>query len=119
HYYATERDDTAIWNDCRTMSIPETLQTKINLFKQQGHVQAYELGLFLEPSWVAVYYGQGVIPDSYDIRANNFSNKDLKHYFAEIKTNMYKAVASMPSHIEALRKNCYAKSTHQMDKVRP
>lgn len=119
HYYATERDDTAFWTDCRTMSIPETLQTKINLFKQQGYVQAYEIGLFLEPSWVAVYYGQGVIPDSYDIRANNFSNKDLKHYFAEIKTNMHKAVASMPSHAEALRKNCYANSTHQMDKVRP
>ncbi|CAN5150311.1 tryptophan 7-halogenase [soil metagenome] len=62
HYCATERDDTPFWKHVRTMTLPDSLAGKIALFREKGVVQEYREGLFLHPSWVAVYLGQGVIP---------------------------------------------------------
>jgi tryptophan halogenase len=36
HYYATERNDTPIWNYCRTMDVPDSLRHKMELFRQRG-----------------------------------------------------------------------------------
>ncbi|MEM1380985.1 MAG: tryptophan halogenase family protein, partial [Pseudomonadota bacterium] len=60
HYKATERDDTAFWNHCRTMDIPDTLQEKIELFRTTGQIFREEDELFTETSWAAVMLGQGI-----------------------------------------------------------
>jgi tryptophan halogenase len=36
HYKATDRTDTAFWNYCRTMSIPQTLADRIAIFRENG-----------------------------------------------------------------------------------
>ena len=63
HYHATSRNDSEFWNYVRTMSIPDGLKEKIEVFRKTGHVVHYERGLFLVPSWIAVYYGQGLRPE--------------------------------------------------------
>lgn len=87
------------------MAIPESLAGKMALFRQQGYVVPYEKGLFLEPSWVAVYLGQRVMPQAYDIRADNFQIAELKKYFAEMKRNMHLAAQAMPLHAACLSRN--------------
>lgn len=62
HYHATRRTDTAFWDHCRTMEVPDSLKQKMECFEQVGHIVHYEHGLFLVPSWLAVYIGQGIIP---------------------------------------------------------
>ena len=57
HYTATQRTDSPFWDYCRTMQRPESLQSKMSLYEQQGHVEFYKTGFFLPPSWVAVYSG--------------------------------------------------------------
>ncbi|HSC68411.1 MAG TPA: tryptophan halogenase family protein, partial [Cellvibrio sp.] len=44
HYHATEREDSAFWNYCRTMQIPASLRSKWNLFREQGHIERYKRG---------------------------------------------------------------------------
>ncbi len=70
HYHATERDDAPIWNYCRTMRIPDSLAHKMELFRTRARVVTYKDGLFLEPSWLAVYFGQRIMPRGYDRRAD-------------------------------------------------
>lgn len=45
HYNATGRDDSAFWNDCLIMSVPDGLADKIALFKSRGHCAAAPAGL--------------------------------------------------------------------------
>ena len=50
------------------MAIPDSLQRKMDLFRATGNVYAEQENLFKEPSWLAVYLGQNILPQRYDPR---------------------------------------------------
>jgi tryptophan halogenase len=104
HYHATERDDSPFWNHVRTMTIPESLSDKIALWRDSGHVTKYGHGLFLEPSWVAVYLGQRVMPRGWDPRADIGDPAALDRALATLADAIAGRVAAMPSHDAALAK---------------
>jgi tryptophan halogenase len=108
HYHATERDDAPIWNYCRTMTVPDSLQHKMELFRRRGHVVTYKDGLFLEPSWLAVYFGQRVQPREYDPRADAWSEAELREWLATMHRRIAAAVDAMPGHEEFLAQYCPA-----------
>ena len=98
HYHATERCDTPFWNYVRTMPIPDTLSAKMELWRERGRVVKYREGVFLEPSWIAVYLGQRVWPDGHDQRADAVPDAALAAALARLKRDTAVAVASMPDH---------------------
>ncbi len=109
HYHATTRDDTPFWNHVRTMEIPDTLKEKMDLFRRRGRVVKYRQGVFLEPSWLAVYFGQGVWPEGYDQRADGVQEAALEMAFAKLKAQTYAAVAGMPDHAGYVAQYCQSR----------
>lgn len=103
HYHATERDDTPFWNYVRTMCIPDSLQDKLDLFRSTGTVTLYKDGLFLEPSWLAVYLGQRVEPKSYALAANAVSEEKLQTFLQQIRIAVAGTVERLPAHADYLR----------------
>src|SRR5262245_27690117 len=108
HYHAIERDDAPIWNYCRTMSIPDSLAHKLELFRARAHVITYKDGLFLEPSWLAVYFGQRVMPQGYDPRADALDAAETSSQLQQIREKVQLAAQRMPEHEEFLRHYCPA-----------
>lgn len=108
HYHAIERDDAPIWNYCRNMPIPDSLKHKMELFRTRGHVITYKDGLFLEPSWLAVYLGQRVVPSGYDPRADALDAGEVESQLSLIRERVQRAVGSMPSHEAFLQRYCPA-----------
>ncbi len=108
HYHANEREDSDFWKQCREMAIPETLQHKIDLFRASGRVVREQDELFLEPGWVQVMVGQGIIPRAYHPAADQLSEADLTKFFADLKTIIGRAVDTLPSHEAFIRDNCAA-----------
>jgi tryptophan halogenase len=108
HYHATERDDAPIWNYCRTMQIPDSLAHKMELFRERAKVVTYKDGLFLEPSWLAVYFGQRVMPRAYHPLADVIPEADLESRMTTVRTQIADAVAQMPTHEEFLAQYCPA-----------
>lgn len=104
HYHATERDDTPFWNHCRTMSIPDSLAYRIELFRERGVVASYREGMFLDPSWHAVFVGQHVVPRQYDPCAEVLSDEELAEALAGLSDEYARAVAAMPAHDAFLRR---------------
>jgi tryptophan halogenase len=98
HYHATSRDDSPMWNYVRTMEIPDSLAYKMHLWRERGHVVKYKDGMFLKPSWHAVYVGQRVIPKRYDPRVDNIELDELRRGMARVRDAVDKAADSMPSH---------------------
>jgi len=98
HYHATERDDTPLWNYVRNMPIPETLAYKLRLWRERGHILHYKDGMFLAPSWHAVYIGQRVVPRRYDPRVDHRSVDEVRDLLRSIRAGVHQAANSMPSH---------------------
>ncbi|MGY2736968.1 tryptophan halogenase family protein [Sphingomonas sp. UYP23] len=98
HYHATTRDDSPFWDHVRTMEIPPSLAEKIDLFRRRGRVMTYREGAFLEPSWIAVYLGQGILPLSHDQRADQPNDAALAKALAQLRAETAQAVATMPGH---------------------
>ena len=103
HYHATTRDDSPFWNHVRTMAIPDSLAEKMALWRRTAQVSRYSHGLFLEPSWVAVYLGQNVVPDGWDPRADLSDAAALDRALAALRGGIGTAVAAMPDHAAYLK----------------
>jgi len=98
HYHATERTDSEFWNYCRTMEVPDTLQEKMELFRKRGRVAKYREGVFLDASWIAVYIGQRVIPEGYDLRADLPDAARLNEAMAAFRDEVRACAEAMPDH---------------------
>lgn len=98
HYHATTRTDSPFWDHVRTMAIPDTLASKMALWRETAQVSKYAHGLFLEPSWVAVYLGQGIVPTGWDQRADLPEPAALDRALATLASTIADRVAAMPDH---------------------
>jgi tryptophan 7-halogenase len=67
HYALNQRTED-FWQYCANMALPDSLQEKIDIFSATSQVVEYDSGLFMPPSWLAIYFGQGLFPDNLDSR---------------------------------------------------
>jgi len=111
HYKATERDDSELWRYCAAMEIPDSLQYKIDHFRNHGMIVSDERELFKNPSWIAVYLGQGIVPARAPAMANMRQEVPVSERLSAIRQAMDSAVAAMPSHAEFLASHCASPHT--------
>jgi tryptophan halogenase len=104
HYKATERNDSELWRYCAAMPIPDSLQYKID----HGMLVAEPQELFANPSWIAVYLGQGIVPNRAPALAAMREGVPVAERLAQIRRAMEEAVAAMPSHGEFVARHCAA-----------
>ncbi|MET0247234.1 MAG: tryptophan halogenase family protein, partial [Sphingomonas sp.] len=103
HYHATTRDDSPFWDHVRTMAIPDSLAEKMDLWRRSAQVSRYSHGLFLEPSWIAVYLGQNIVPEGWDTRADLPDAAGLDRALQALHGGIAAAVAAMPDHADYLK----------------
>lgn len=111
HYKATQRADTDFWNYCRTMSIPDTLQAKIDLFENNGRVFREANEMFSEISWVEVMLGQHIVPKSYHPLVDALEQSKISDFLSGIENTMKRCVAAMPMHADYVNEQCRSKQS--------
>lgn len=108
HYKATERTDSEFWNYCRTMSVPDTLTQKIELFKATGQIFREEDELFTETSWAAVMMGQRIPMIGHNPVADTMDLVKTRQELDEMERSIRYVVQHMPSHEQFLAQYCPA-----------
>jgi tryptophan halogenase len=108
HYHITEREDTAFWRHCKSMAIPDTLQHRLNLFKQTGRVFQKAGDVFAENNWTQVMLGQGLIPDQYHPIVDIMSDQELENFLSGLKVRTDNIVSQLPSHEQFIASYCKA-----------
>ncbi len=111
HYVATQRDDSEMWRHFRAMTLPTSLQDKLSAWLSRGYIPAYEFGVFLPPSWVAVMLGQNLFPKQYDPRIDRFELSDIQSRLEAIRRQTEHAVQSTPKQADFLKRYGAASET--------
>ncbi|MCP8899635.1 tryptophan halogenase family protein [Gilvimarinus xylanilyticus] len=102
HYHLNRRQDSDFWRYCADMNIPASLQEKIELFRESAVVQHYDQGLFAQPSWLAVYFGQGLVPLGWDSRAASVSADKVARTLHGLASQLQTMAERAPAHAEVL-----------------
>ncbi len=105
-YKANERTDSPYWVRNREMTVPDTLQQKMDLFRSHGRVFREHEELFTESSWVQVLLGQNVMPRSYHPMVDLLSDAELDQLGAGVRGVLQRAAAAMPTHEQFIAKHC-------------
>ena len=78
------------------MPIPDTLEQKIELFRETGRVFRKNEELFAENSWVQVMMGQGIMPRAYHPIATKLSDDELGRLMQTIGSSVAQTVPAFP-----------------------
>lgn len=102
HYKLNTRDDSEFWRACQRMDVPESLLTKIQLFKKTGKVFCNPDDLFTEIAWQQVMIGQNNLPDDYHPLVDTLSKEQVDDLMDNLKVLINRTVDKLPSHDEFL-----------------
>ncbi len=106
HYNLTERDDSPFWRYCQNIERPETLNRKIEQFAGHGRILENGNDLFGIASWLAVMYGQGIIPKYYDPITDQANPQKVNDVMEQIYSAIHNGADSMPGHFDYIKENC-------------
>lgn len=111
HYKATERRESSLWEYTANMEIPDRLAYKIDQFRSHGMLVSDERELFNNPSWIAVYIGQNIVPEKAPALSALRPNVPVAQRMTQIRKAMGEAVEAMPGHRQFI--DGYCRSTLQ------
>lgn len=106
HYHANRREDSEFWKLCQTMSVPESLTEKIDLFRLNGQIFREDDELFTETSWAAVMMGQGIMMEGHNAMADAITGIKLSDEVNEIEKSIQWLVKQLPTHGQYLERYC-------------
>jgi tryptophan halogenase len=90
------------------MSVPDTLAYKIAQFRSAGRVVPYGGDLFSKTSWVAVFLGQDVLPQSYDPLVDQHDAADISANMQNMRALIRRAAEATPTHEAFIAQYCAA-----------
>ncbi|WP_153914262.1 tryptophan halogenase family protein [Shewanella sp. TC10] len=109
HYKVTDRTDTRFWRYCKNMTVPASLQHRIDMFDASGKVYKHGNELFGESSWIQVMMGQGLAPKQYHPIVDMMEDEELEHFLGSIKAKAKQKVANLPDHYDFVQHYCKSK----------
>lgn len=111
HYRAGERRDSDFWRYCSAMTIPDSLQNRMDLFQSRGRIQEVPGEQFRIQSWLAVMWGQGLRPAAPDALAMTLDEAAVNKWLAEMREVIARCCDYMPSHSDFIAQHCAANLT--------
>ncbi len=103
HYKLNQRDDAPFWQDRAAMSIPDSLQHRLDLYQNSAIAYQDDADLFRVDSWVQVLRGQGMESRGYHRMGELITPENLKQAMAELEHSIRSKVRSMPTHAQFLK----------------
>lgn len=106
HYKLTDRRDSEFWRYCAAMQVPDSLQHKMDLYRERGHLVQYDQESFKGASWLAMYNGYRFQAQGYDPRAGQVPLDLMQQRLTQLKQSIQQAAGSAVSHQDFISKHC-------------
>ncbi|MDN4501971.1 tryptophan 7-halogenase [Alteromonadaceae bacterium BrNp21-10] len=116
HYCSTQRNDSEFWRWCQNMSIPDSLQQRISLFKENA-IARHDLDQLFKPeSWQCIYEGMGIRPQTYNHFVDLSDYSQLFSNMQSAKQRAQQSVSSALNHEAFLKQFCPAATPTPVNK---
>ncbi len=102
HYLASDRPEE-MWRDLANTAPPETLAHDLGLFRDRGHLPVHDGESFAVDSWLAVLFGQGVLPRRPDPVAEEAPFDATAAMLQDFRSGLARAVAPLQTHGDYLK----------------
>jgi tryptophan halogenase len=106
HYKVTNRDDSEFWKRCRAMDVPDSLQSKLDLWRGKGRLFREGRELFQTASWVAVLLGQGSMPEETEPAADALDQAMIADALDKMRLSYRRMAEHMPMHGDYVASAC-------------
>jgi tryptophan halogenase len=107
HYSANGRNagpgKEDLWRYCREMPLPDTLQRKIDLYRERGLIRLFDSESFFQQSWLCMYGNFGIDAASWDPLTNLLPIKDLEEVTRRVRADIARMSRDAIPHREFLR----------------
>lgn len=107
HYHAQQRQEP-LWRQARALRLPESLQFKIDHFRDGGRILFDPVELFQKNNWLAVLVGQEVWPERCHPLLELHGRDDATAILAQMRRAMQQAALSLPTHRQYIERHCRA-----------
>lgn len=105
-HYAANNRESDFWKRCASMSLPDSLTHKLDLFKGSGRLFRYQDELFSQTNWTAVLIGQGQFPERLDPLAEALLVEEVGNMLGRMTQAFHQAASGMPDHGAFISKHC-------------
>jgi tryptophan halogenase len=86
--------------------LPDSLRERIDLFRSHGRILREDFELFPTQSWLFVFVGQNIMPESDDPVVDVLDRPVVEDNLANIRDVVRKCAQAMPTHEEFIRQHC-------------
>jgi tryptophan halogenase len=101
HYAAASRGEP-FWRGAAAAALPPSLAHSLTLFEERGRLPVYEEETFARDSWVAILFGQGILPRRTDPLAERLPSTEVARMIADLHGAIEAAVPDFPIYADYL-----------------
>jgi tryptophan 7-halogenase len=98
HYCLARRADTPLWRYCQSMTVPDSLRERMELYKGTGRIRIRAGELFTDLSWFYIFEGLGVRPATFDPLLDAVPEGRLHEILVSMARATGAVVKAAPSH---------------------
>lgn len=110
HYHANNRHGEPFWDACRHLPLPDSLQHRIELFRETAGIFCAQDDLFQLHSWLQVLWGQGVRPQATHPFVEAVAPQDREGYLRDLRRLIAQAAQQLPGQADFIARTCAAKT---------
>jgi tryptophan halogenase len=103
HYATANRPGDPFWREAAAAEPPASLAHSLNLFRERGRLPFYEEETFSRDSWLAVLFGQGMIPRRVDPLIDAMPAERAEEVMQRMRSTIESMVSSLPTQSDYLR----------------
>ena len=98
HYCTSRRDDSPFWKQCASLTPPDTLAQRIDMYRATGRILLQRPELFSDLDWFWIFEGMGITPRDYDPLIDTIDFEQVKRLMLAISQKISADVRAAPTH---------------------
>ncbi len=98
HYKLNAKSGEPFWDECRNMSIPDSLAYRIDVYKNCGRIVMLDGEMMSVMNWLMLFDAAGIQPKQYDVITRSIPVELINEHLSSIRQTLLTTVASLPSY---------------------